>query len=36
MILVSQANNEDEIDEIKTIVQVFVVSERIKQLVDSG
>ena len=33
MILVSQANNEEEIDELKRIIQVFVISERIKQLV---
>jgi hypothetical protein len=31
MILVCQANNQEEIDDIKSIVQVFVISERIKQ-----
>jgi len=35
MNIVSQATNEEEIEELKTILQVFVVSQRIKQLVET-
>ena len=32
MNVISQATNQEEIDEIKSIVQIFVVSSRIKEL----
>lgn len=32
MILICQVNNEEEIDEMKTVCQVFVITERMKQL----
>jgi len=32
MNIVSQATDQEEIDEIKSIIQVFVVSARIKQI----
>lgn len=34
MNIVSQATHQEEIDEIKTIIQVFVVSERVRQLAE--
>ena len=36
MNIVSQASNQDEIDEIKSIIQVFVVSVRIKELAETA
>ena len=35
MNIVSQATNQEEIDELKTVMQVFVVSVRIKQLAET-
>ena len=35
MNIVSQATNEDEIEELKAILQEFFVSQRIKQLVET-
>jgi hypothetical protein len=35
MIIVSQGTNEEENEELKTILQVFVISQRIKQLVET-
>lgn len=36
MNIISQASNQEEIDEIETIVQIFVVSSRIKQLAETA
>lgn len=36
MNIISNATNQDEIDEIKSIVQIFVVSGRIKQLAETA
>lgn len=34
MNIVGHATNQEEIDEITSIIKIFVVSERIKQLVE--
>jgi hypothetical protein len=36
MNIVSQAANLEEMDELKSILQIFVVSERIKQLAETA